>query len=99
MAKRVRKKKPAQRSGGFLAGLFLVVLLFAVGTQLYAMQDRLAQARTQEAELTRRVEQLKEENEQLEEDLARGGEAEMIEEIAREELDMVVQNEKVFYYS
>lgn len=98
MAKRLKKrKKPVQRSGGFLAGLVLVVLMFAVGVQLYSMQGRLADARAQEAEVAEKVAQLKEENEKLEEDLARSDDPEMIEEIAREELNMVVQDEKVFY--
>ena len=98
MAKRVkRRKRPVQKSGGFLAGLILVVLLFGVGMQLYSMQGRLADAKAQEAELTEKVAQLKEENEKLEEDLERSDDPEMIEEIAREELNMVVQDEKVFY--
>ena len=75
----------------------MLVLLFGLGSQLYRMQDQLAAARGEEAGLAEEISSLQEENSQLEEDIARSSDPEMIEKIAREDLGMVVQDEKVFY--
>ena len=90
------KKKP-KRASGFLTGLLLLVLLLGVGVQLYRMQEQLRTARDEEAALTAQIAQVERENAQLQEDLDRAGDPELIEEIAREELGMVAKNEKVFY--
>ena len=93
MARRKRR-----RAGGFLTGVVLLLLLFGVGVQLYRMQDQLQSARAEEEALAREIAQLEKDNEALQEDIDRAGDPEMIEEIAREELGMAVQNEKVFYH-
>ena len=90
------KKKP-KRASGFLTGLLLLVLLLGVGVQLYRMQEQLRTARDEEAALTTQIAQVERENAQLQEDLDRAGDPELIEEIAREELGMATQGEKVFY--
>ena len=96
-AQKQRKRK--KKSGGLLGGLILLVLLFGLGFQLYQMQDQLAAARAEEAALAERISTLQKENEDLEESIARSSDPEMIEQIAREDLGMVVQNEKVFYFN
>ena len=90
-------KKKQKRASGFLTGLLLLVLLLGVGVQLYRMQEKLKTARDEEAALAAQIAQVEQENAQLQEDLDRAGDPELIEEIAREELGMVVRNEKVFY--
>ncbi len=90
------KRKP-KRASGFLTGVLLLVLLLGVGIQLYRMQEDLKTARAEEAALAAQIAQVERENAQLQEDLDRAGDPELIEEIAREELGMVTQNEKVFY--
>ena len=65
--------------------------------QLYRIQDQLQSARDEKNELTRQISELEETNQELEEDIANSDDPEMIERIAREELGMVVQGEKVFY--
>ena len=75
----------------------MLVLLLGVGIQLYRMQEDLKTARAEEAALAAQIAQVERENAQLQEDLDRAGDPELIEEIAREELGMVTQNEKVFY--
>ena len=75
----------------------MLVLLFGLGFQLYRMQDQLAAARAEEAALAEEISSLQEENAGLEESIARSSDPEMIEQIARESLGMVVQDEKVFY--
>ena len=90
-------KKKQKRASGFLTGLLLLVLLLGVGVQLYRMQEKLKTARDEEAALAAQIAQIEQENAQLQEDLDRAGDPELMEEIAREELGMVVQDEKVFY--
>ena len=90
------KRKP-KRASGFLTGVLLLVLLLGVGIQLYRMQEDLKTARAEEAALAAQIAQVERENAQLQEDLDRAGDPELIEEIAREELGMVTQTEKVFY--
>lgn len=94
-----KKRKQTQTVGGLLAGLLLVVLLFGVGMQLYQMQGQLQQAREQQETLEQQIRETTKENADLEEDIANSNNPEMIEKIAREELDMVVSDEKVFYHS
>ena len=93
--KRARRRR--KRGGGLLPGLILVVLLFGLGVQLYRIQDQLQSARDEKNELTRQISELEETNQEPEEDIANSDDPEMIERIAREELGMVVQGEKVFY--
>lgn len=92
-----KQRKRKKKSGGLLGGLILLVLLFGLGFQLYRMQDQLAAARAERSALAEQISALQEENSQLEEDIARSSDPEMIEKIAREDLGMVVQDEKVFY--
>ena len=91
------KRRGPKRASGFLTGLLLLVLLLGVGVQLYRMQEKLKTARDEEAALAAQIAQVEQENAQLQEDLDRAGAPELIEEIAREELGMVVPDEKVFY--
>ena len=90
------KRKP-KRASGFLTGVLLLVLLLGVGIQLYRMQEDLKTARAEEEALAQEIAQVEKENQQLQEDLDNAGNPELIEEIAREELGMATQGEKVFY--
>ena len=90
-------KKRQKRASGFLTGLLLLVLLLGVGVQLYRMQEKLKTARAEEEALDAQIAQIEQENASLQEDLDNAGDPDLIEEIAREELGMVVRNEKVFY--
>ena len=90
-------KKKQKRASGFLTGILLLVVLLGVGIQLYRMQEQLKTARAEEEALAQEIAQVEKENAQLQEDLDRAGDPELIEEIAREELGMVAKNEKVFY--
>ena len=90
-------RKKQKRASSLLTGVLLLVLLLGIGIQLYRMQDRLKTARAEEDALTQKIAQVEKENAQLQEDLDNAGDPELIEEIAREELGMVVQDEKVFY--
>lgn len=91
------RRRKRKRVSGFLTGLILLVLIVGVGVQLYRLQDQLRIARAEEAALSAQIDQLERENEELAADIANAGDPELIEKIAREELGMVLQNEKVFY--
>ena len=90
-------KKKQKRASGFLTGVLLLGLLLGVGIQLYRMQEQLRTARAEEAALAAQIAQIERENAQLQEDLDNADNPELIEEIARNELGMVMQDEKVFY--
>ena len=89
-------KKKQKRASGFLTGILLLVVLLGVGIQLYRMQEQLKTARAEEEALAREIAQVEKENQQLQEDLDNADNPELIEEIAREDLGMVVQGEMVF---
>ena len=93
----MRRKKRRRRTGNLLTGLILLVMILGVGVQLYRLQGQLRSARDEEAALAAQITQLERENESLSEDLANAGDPALIEKIAREELGMVMPNEKVFY--
>ena len=89
--------KRRKRASGFLTGVLLLVLLLGVGVQLYRLQDKLRTAREEEAALAAQIAQVQEKNDELLEDLENADDPELIQDIARQELGMVMQNEKVFY--
>ena len=77
--------------------MLLLVLLTAFGIQLYRLQGQMNEAQAQAAQLTALVAQRQQENQQLQESIDHGGSEEEMKKIAREELDLVEPNEKVFY--
>ena len=89
--------KRKKRASSFLTGVLLLVMLFGVGMQLYRMQEKLNDARSEADALAAQITQMEKENAALEEDLAHASDPELIEQIARDQLGMVVQDEKVFY--
>ena len=86
MAKKTEQQKKRPRAS-LLTKIVLLVLLVAVGWQLYGLQSKVAAAQ---------VEQTKRENDALSADIAEGPTREKIEEIARDELGLVTSNEYVF---
>jgi cell division protein FtsL len=95
---RKQKEKKRRRASSLLTGMILLVLILGVGVQLYRMQDRVEEAKTQETALAGQIAALEAENAALAEDIANADNPELIEQIAREELGMVVRDEKVFYH-
>ena len=89
--------KRRKRASGFLTGVLLLVLLLGVGVQLYRLQDKLKTAREEEAALAAQINQVQKENDELLEDLEHADDPELIQDIARQELGLVMQDEKVFY--
>ena len=95
---RKQKEKKRRRASSLLTGMILLVLILGVGVQLYRMQDSVKEAKAQEAALAQQIAALEAENAALAEDIANADDPELIEQIAREELGMVVRDEKVFYH-
>ena len=68
-----------------------------LGTQLYRLQGQIQTAQEDQEQLTQEVEQLRQKNAELAQDIENGDDPALKEEIAREELGMVNPGEKVFY--
>lgn len=94
-----RKKRGTTRPAGKLTMLLLAVLIVALGAQIYRMVGQLQVARTEEAAYTRQLNELRDANQQLREDLANSEDLDLIEDIARDQLGMVRPGEKVFHFS
>ena len=89
------KKRPSSR----LTLLILAALLVGIGVQLYSLYGQMQEARAEEAVYAQRLAELEETNQRLEEDVANSGSLPLIEDIARDELGMVSEGEKVFRFS
>lgn len=100
-APRKKKGKAAKsaRPSSRLTILILAALLMGIGLQIYRMFGQLQDARAEEAVYAQQLEELRETNRQLKEDLANSGSQALIEDIARDKLGMVSQGEKVFHIS
>ena len=97
MAKAAKKSPKKQRvRSSLLTKLLLLVLLVAVGWQLYDLHGQVANAQAEKERLAAQVETTRQENEALAADIAEGPTREKIEEIARDELGLVTPNEYVF---
>lgn len=94
-----QKKKKAAPPASRLTVLLLAALLLVIGVQIYRMFGQLQEARAQEADYARELAELQETNRQLQEDLDNAGSLDLIEDIARDELGMVRDGEKIFRYS
>ena len=95
MAKKTEQQKKRPRAS-LLTKIVLLVLLVAVGWQLYGLQSKVAAAQAEKERYAAQVEQTKRENDALSADIAEGPTREKIEEIARDELGLVTSNEYVF---
>lgn len=93
MAKKAQKAQKKPRSALMLV---IVLLLAMVGWQLYDLQGQVAAAEVEKARYASEVAALRQENDALAADIAEGATDEMMEEIARRELDYVTPGEYVF---
>jgi len=86
------KKRPSSR----LTAVLLLIMMLGIGVQLYNMYGQLQQAQQEEQVYAQRLAQLQQTNQQLAEDIANSGDADLIEEIARNDLGMAAADEKIF---
>ena len=94
-----KKKGKSARPSSRLTVLILAALLMGISLQIYRMFGQLQAARVEEAAYTQQLEELRETNRQLREDLDNSGSQALIEDIARDKLGMVTPGEKVFHIS
>jgi len=76
--------------------LIILVLLAAMGWQLYGLRTQLAHAQEERDAYAAQVEARRQENAALEADIAEGPTEEKLQEIARDELGLVKPGEYVF---
>ena len=95
MAKKAEQQKKRPRAS-LLTKIVLLVVLAAIGWQLYGLQSKVAAAQAEKERYAAQVAQTQRENEALAADIAEGPTREKIEEIARDELGLVTPNEHVF---
>lgn len=94
MARRAKGKKSKV---GFFTKLLILLLAVALGWQLRSLHIKLNDAKIQQQQLTAQIEKKEQENDALQSGIKSGGSKEEIEKIARTELGLVAQGEKVFY--
>ena len=77
--------------------VLILVLLLGLGAQLYRLNSEILSAQADQEQLAAQVEQLRQENAALAQDIENEDDQELVEKIAREELGLVNPDEKIFY--
>lgn len=96
--KKPQPKKRPRRPSGKLTLLILAVLLVGIAVQLRSVRAQIADAQRQEAVYQEHLSELQTENARLQEDIANGGDESLIEDIARNQLGMASEGEKIFRF-
>lgn len=91
-----RSKKAKKRTSTALL-LVLIALAVFIGIELFQVNQRLGEAKVQEASLTRQMQQQEQENEALRSDLAKKDDPDFIKELARDQLGLAEEGERIFY--
>ena len=91
-----RSKKAKKRTSTALL-LVLIALAVFIGIELIQVNQRLGEAKVQEASLTRQMQQQEQENEALRSDLAKKDDPDFIKELARDQLGLAEKGERIFY--
>ena len=91
------KRKQERRRTGLMTKLLILVVLAAIGYQLYGLRAQVEKAQAEKERYAAQVEALRQENETLTADIAEGATQEKMEQIARDELGLVTPGEYVFY--
>ncbi len=93
MAKRAGPK----RRGNTAVLLVIAALVVFLGIELIRVNTRLSEARQQETALNRQLQQQTQENAALESDLARKDDEDFIKDLARDQLGLAEEGERIFY--
>lgn len=96
MARKPSKLK--MRRSGKLTLAVLLALIVMMGVMLRQMNTQLAHARSEQEVYAQRLAQLQEQNAQLAEDIANSDDPDLMENIARNDLGMAQQGEKIFRF-
>ncbi len=91
-----KKAGPKRRSNTAVL-LVIAALVVFLGIELIRVNTRLSEARQQETALTRQLQQQAQENAALESDLARKDDEDFIKDLARDQLGLAEEGERIFY--
>lgn len=92
----MKRKKKNRKSGGIVL-VVVLLLVGVVGFELANVYGQLAVAREEEQRLSAQVEQKRQANAALQQDLSRADDPEFIAELARELLGLAEPGERIFY--
>ena len=91
------KTPTAKRRSNTMLLLVIAALVVFLGIELVQVGNRLSEAKQQEAALTRQLQQQTQENQALESDLAKKDDQEFIKDLARDQLGLAEEGERIFY--
>ena len=100
--KNIRKRKPPRivlKPASRMTVLILMTLMAVLTIQILHMNAQIQAAYAEEATVARYLEELREINRQLQDDLDNSTDPTLIENIARDQLGLVREGEKVFHIS
>lgn len=95
MARQRKMPRAVKLRTGFLTKLMIVILLAALGCEVYALQEKVSDAEAEKARFAALVEGKRQENDALTADISGGCTPEKMQEIARRELGWVLPGEYV----
>ena len=90
------KKTKKRRSDPLLLVVIAALVVF-LGVELVQVGQRLNEATAQQAALERQLQQQTQENQALQSDLAKKDDEEFIKDLAREQLGLAEEGERIFY--
>lgn len=88
---------PRKKSGTLPAALLLLALALLIGSHLLSLRDRIDSAEAEKQSLSAQVDALARENDALSSALDKSDDEEYLQELAREQLDVVSPGERIFY--
>lgn len=91
-----KKKTVSRPKAGFLTKVIIVVLLVALGWKVYDLRGQIVRAEAERERYEEQVEEKKQENAALVQDIEEGPTDEKLQDIARDELGFVKPGEYVF---
>lgn len=91
------KTPKAKRRSNTMLLLVIAALVVFLGIELVQVGNRLSEAKQQETALTRQLQQQTQENQALESDLAKKDDQEFIKDLARDQLGLAEEGERIFY--
>lgn len=91
------KTPKAKRRSNTMLLLVIAALVVFLGIELVQVGNRLSETKQQEAALTRQLQQQTQENQALESDLAKKDDQEFIKDLARDQLGLAEEGERIFY--
>ena len=92
----MKRRKKTKKHGGIVL-LVVLLLIGVVSVETVRVYDQIHRAQEEEATLSLQLEEKKKENAALQQDLARADDLAFIKELARKQLGLAEQGERIFY--